>query len=248
MSQRIQQIRHRYTDEVLFECDVPDELDSGLRTRYVLEKATAARANLAGANLAGANLAVANLAGANLADANLAGANLAVANLAGAYLARATLAGATLAGANLADATLADANLAGATLAGANLADANLADANLADANLARAKDADFAIAQTRILPEGDLIGWKKCKGNVIVKLRIPADAKRSHAFGRKCRAEFADVLEVIGAEVGIAQQDNKTEYRAGQRVTPDRFDENWQNECAPGIHFFITRLEAENY
>ena len=170
---------------------------------------------------------------AYLADANLAGANLAEANLAGA----------NLAGANLARAYLADANLADANLAGAYLADANLAGAYLADA-----KSADFAIAQTRILPDGDLIGWKKCRHGVIVKLRIPEAAKRSHAFGRKCRAEYADVIEIIGADVGISQHDGRTEYRVGQRVTPDRFNENWKEECSSGIHFFITRLEAENY
>jgi len=135
-----------------------------------------------------------------------------------------------------------------AVRADANLAYANLVGAYLADANLADAKNADFAIAQTRILPEGDLIGWKKCAQGVIVKLRIPEAAKRSHAFGRKCRAEYADVIEVIGGDVGISKHDANTEYRVGQRVIPDRFDDNWQKECSSGIHFFITRLEAENY
>jgi hypothetical protein len=82
----------------------------------------------------------------------------------------------------------------------------------------------------------------------VVVKLRIPEEAKRNHAFGRKCRAEYADVLEVIGADVGISKRDGKTEYRAGARVTPDAFDENWQVECSSGVHFFITRAEAEAY
>jgi len=90
-------IKHRYTDAVLFEADIPDDTPSSLQCRVALEKATGARANLAGANLAGANLARAYLAGANLAGADLAGANLA-----GADLARADLAGANLAGANLA--------------------------------------------------------------------------------------------------------------------------------------------------
>jgi hypothetical protein len=161
-----QQIKHRYTNAVLFECEVPDQ-SSGMAMRYALEQAVKARANLAGANLA-------------------------------------------------------DANLAGAILTGAYLTDAILARANLAGA-----KGAGVAIAKTRILPDGDLIGWKKCKNSVIVKLRIPEAAKRSHAFGRKCRAEYADVLEVIGAEVAISSHDGKTEYRAGQRVTPDSFDEN---------------------
>jgi hypothetical protein len=94
-SMALHKITNRYTGAALFECDVPDDIEAGLRTRFALEKATGARANLAGAYLAGANLAGANLAGANLADANLAGANLAGAYLAGANLADAYLAGAT---------------------------------------------------------------------------------------------------------------------------------------------------------
>ena len=113
------QIKHRWNDSVLYECEVPDGIASGMAARHALEKAVAADAYLAGANLTDAYLA-----GANLADAYLAGANLAGANLTGA----------NLAGANLADANLTGANLAGANLAGANLADANLAGANLADA------------------------------------------------------------------------------------------------------------------
>jgi len=255
-----QEILNRFSGEVIFTAEIEcaaDELPS-IKLGLAVKAAVKARANLADANLANAdlaradlaraNLARANLARADLADANLADANLADANLARADLADANLANANLADANLADANLARANLAGANLADANLADANLADANLANANLARAKNADFAIAQTRILPDGDLIGWKKCMHGVIVKLRIPEAAKRSHAFGRKCRAEYADVIDIIGADVGISQHDGRTEYRIGQRVTPDRFDENWKEECSSGIHFFITRLEAENY
>jgi len=32
------------------------------------------------------------------------------------------------------------------------------------------------------------------------------------------------------------------------QSIWPDSFDENWQDECSNGIHFFINRLEAEDY
>ena len=59
-----QQIKHRYTDAVLFECDVPDDVSSELQMRHALEKAVSARANLADANLAGAYLEGANLEGA----------------------------------------------------------------------------------------------------------------------------------------------------------------------------------------
>ena len=166
----------------------------------------------------------------------------------GAYLSRANLSRANLSGANLSGADLSGANLSRTNLSGADLYEANLYGADLSGADLSGIKNADLVIARTRILSEGDLIGWKKCKNNVIVKMQIPSDAKRSHAFGRKCRAEYVKVLEVIGAEVGIAQHDDKTEYRKGEIVKPDSFDENWQDECAPGIHFFITRIEAENY
>ena len=135
------------------------------------------------------------------------------------------------------------ANLSGADLSGADLSGADLSGADLKDA-----KDADLAIARTRILPEGDITGWKKCQGGVIVKLRIPADARRSHAFGRKCRAEFADVLEVYGDEFGISMHDSKTKYAVGERVVPDGFEDDWTQECASGVHFYISRIEAENH
>ena len=60
--------------DILFECDVPDGLESGLAMRHAIEKAVGADANLARANLAGAYLARANLEGANLAGAYLADA------------------------------------------------------------------------------------------------------------------------------------------------------------------------------
>ena len=130
-----------------------------------------------------------------------------------------------------------------------DLRDAHLCGADLCGADLRGAKGSEPIIAMTRILPDGDLIGWKKCNYGVLVKLKIPAAAKRSSAFGRKCRAEYAEVLEVIGAEIGVSQHDGKFLYKAGTTVrTTKPFSSDWQNECASGIHFYITRLEAENH
>jgi len=202
------EIKHRFTEAVLFTADIPDDTPSRFQCRAALEQANAARANLRYSNLSGSDLR-----GSDLSYSNLSGSDLSYSNL-----------------------------------SGSNLSSSDLSGSNLSGANLSGAKGAEISIAKTRILPAGSLIGWKKCSNGVIVKLRIPEEAKRSHAFGRKCRAEFVDVLEVIGAEVGIAQHDGKTEYRAGQRVTPDSFSDNWQEECANGIHFFITREEAQEY
>lgn len=129
----------------------------------------------------------------------------------------------------------------------ANLRGAYLIGAYLEGVNNFKELEELF-ISYTSICPEGTLIGWKKCKDDIIVKLEIPAEAKRSNATGRKCRAEFAKVIEVIGAEIGISQHDNKTEYRVGEIVRPDKWDDNRWEECSSGIHFFITRAEAKRY
>jgi hypothetical protein len=113
---------------------------------------------------------------------------------------------------------------------------------------LSYAKNSKIAIALTRILPEGDIIGWKKCKNNVIVKLLVPSEAKRSHAFGRKCRAEFVKVLEIIGGKDAISGYNSEIKYIVGKTVKCDKWDDDFTNECSGGIHFFITRIEAEEY
>ena len=92
---------------------------------------------------------------------------------------------------------------------------------------------------------EGDLIGYKKLSDGIIAKLLIPAAAARVNAYGsRKCRAEYVEVLEGSG----IAKHDGMTAYAPGVRVTPDSYDPDPRIECSNGIHFFITRAEAEEY
>ena len=202
--------------------------------------ANLSEANLYGADLSGANLYGANLSEANLSEANLYKANLYKANLYGADLYKANLYGADLYGANLSGANLYGANLYGADLSGANLYGANLSGANNIPEKVA---------VMTRILPdEGDVIGWKKCQGGVIVKLLIKGSTPRSNATGRKCRAREAIVLEVVGADVGISNHDNKTTYKVGETVVCDHWEVDRWKECAGGIHFFITRQEAEGY
>ena len=91
------QIKHRYTDAVLFECDVPEDVQaSGMATRYALEKAVKDGATLSGADLTGSNLTGSNLAGSNLYCSNLTGSNLTGSILRGAHLRGADLRGANL--------------------------------------------------------------------------------------------------------------------------------------------------------
>jgi hypothetical protein len=219
-----------------------------------LYRAELSRANLYGANLSRADLSRAelsraNLSGANLSRADLSRANLSRANLSGADLSGADLYGANLSRANLSGANLYRANLSGADLSGANLYRAELSGADLYGANLSGAVNAGLVWAQTEILPrEGQIIGWKKCLNKVLVKVLVGKTAMRSNSTGRKCRAERVKVLEVIGADVGISMHDGKTQYRIGKIVECDKWNEDRWVECGGGIHFFLTKEEAEAY
>ena len=157
---------------------------------------------------------------------------------------------AELSGAYLRSADLRSADLRGADLIGANLSCANLSGAYLRSAKYNEGT-AFFALAYPE---EGDFIAWKKVN-NVIVKLKVPAEAKRSSATTRKCRCEFAEVLELQNIDRTPYKDDKvvnnnhvETIYKVGEIVRPDSWDDNRWNECSHGIHFFITRDEAVMY
>lgn len=211
----------------------------------------------------------ADLRGAYLRHADLRGADLRHASLHGAYLMHADLRDADLCdadlrGADLYRADLRGADLHGADLYGADLHGADLRGADLYGADLHRAYDVKLSIAKISILPdEGDIIGWKKAWTDnempptpVIVKLLIPADAQRSNATGRKCRASTARVLDLQDKQgnslppdiTAYSGYDTDFTYKKGETVHVENFDTNRWNECAPGIHFFITRIEAAEY
>ena len=130
--------------------------------------------------------------------------------------------------------------------------------ADLSGANLTDIKDAALALARTRIVPqEGSFVGWKKLTNGVIAELVIPHDAQRVNAAGsRKCRASKVHVWNMWdskGEQIanGVAvpgQHDHKTVYEVGKETMPDKFDPSITQECSHGIHFFLTREEAQAY
>jgi len=191
------------------------------------------------------SLSFANLSSADLCFADLSSADLRFADLSSADLRFADLSYANLSSADLRYADLRFANLCFADLSFANLCFANLSSANLSSADLSSA-DLRKLYATRTILPEGDLIGYKKLLGGTICKLRIPAAAKRVGGLvGRKCRAEFAVVLE----GEGFSRHDPTFKYVVGETVRPKgAFNDSLVSECESGIHFFITRQEAEDY
>ena len=190
-----------------------------------------------------ANLSHVYLSGANLRDAYLSGADLSHANLRGANLRDAYLRGANLS----------HANLSGADLRGADLSYTDLNSANLSGVDLRGANNIYIPLA----CPEkGSFIGYKKVSnGEQIVELFIPTNAKRSSSTGRKCRCNKAKVISITNIDGSSCElttvrssYDSSFMYTVGEYVEVKNFDDNRWNECAPGIHFFITREEAVRY
>ena len=167
--------------------------------------------------------------------------------------------------ADLRMADLRGADVRWADLRGANLSEADLSWADLRGANLSGAKELDnvqynektsfFAIQ----CPEsGAFEAYKKaiCMGGgaAIVHMLVPSTAKRSSATSRKCRVSEAKVLDITSIDgkeeftEAMSQHDKSFVYRKGDTVKVDNFcDDRW-NECAAGIHCFITRREAVNF
>lgn len=194
------------------------------------------RADLCETDLRWVNFRGNNLSGADLSGADLRGANL--------YMV-------SLSGANLRGASLRGANLAMADLCGANLHGVNLYGVNFHGAVLREAKNLNFPIA----CPEkGSFTAFKKA-GEYIIELEIPADALRSSSTTRKCRCSKAKVISITNLDgtpsdvKSVASNyDSEFIYNLGETVEVPNFDTNRWNECAPGIHFFITRQEAVDF
>lgn len=117
-------------------------------------------------------------------------------------------------------------------------------------------------------LPDGEIVGYKKALAEdsheriscCIVKLGIPKDAKRSKAFGKKCRCDKAFVEDIYWRDcessdartykydIAHSSHDVNFEYKRGEWVSMDNFDDCPWVECSAGIHFFESEEDAYNY
>jgi hypothetical protein len=123
---------------------------------------------------------------------------------------------------------------------------AHLRGANLHEANLKKLK------SQIWIIPEeGSFIAWKKAANNCLVKIEIPAKAKRiCNTINRKCRDSYVKTLEIIDSEGKninevCGKKDSSIIYKVGRITKPDSFDKNIFEDCSHGIHFFVTKQET---
>ena len=220
----------------------PEELKEVLRLHamWLADTSTGAKANLCGANLSGVNLSGVNLRGVNLRWADLRRADLRRADLCEADLRRADLC---------------EADLRGASLRGANLSEANLRGADLRRATLCGANLRRAGLSPFQICPEeGDFVAWKKVEHNCVLKLLVTGK-RTSSLVGRKCRTDAAKVLaaydrngEIPGGGTYQSRHNSKFKYTVGEASKETSYDPDIRVECTAGIHFFMTRQEAEEY
>lgn len=146
------------------------------------------------------------------------------------------------------------ANLRNADLSNADLRDADLRGANLRGASMDQMIwDIHTVFYPLQCPDSGSYIGYKKASG-LVVELEIPADARRSSATSRKCRASKAKVLSITDINGNPAGGQVKSNYdpdfvyTIGETVEVSDFDDDRWNECSTGIHHFIARAEAVIY
>lgn len=202
--------------------------------------------------------------GTDLSRIDLSYLHLEGLNFKGANLSGCTFQFTGLISCNFENADLSDVNMRRTVLENVNLTNANLDNTSFNECNFEDIEIDTNTINKyfPSVCPsEGEFIGWKKACIWVneneyypaIVKLLISSDAKRGSAFGRKCRCNKARVLSIetldgVHTDVAFSSYDRTFKYELGKEVSVDNFDEDRSHECAPGIHFFMTREEAVNY
>jgi hypothetical protein len=96
----------------------------------------------------------------------------------------------------------------------------------------------------------------EKIRGDLIAKLEILEDSKRSRGTGDRCRCDKCMVLDFQNLDGSKSNETTYTcdeyytkyKYIVGKVVCADKWDDNRWNKCSHGIHFFIDRQSAVDF
>jgi uncharacterized protein YjbI with pentapeptide repeats len=261
-------IKNRY-DEILYSHTCENNT-----YKITLEKAVKEKIDLTGAYLydlylSNINLSNIKLSGAYLNNITLNNSDLSDANLGFSHLTDIRINNSNLCCCNLTCSNLSQVNITNSCLNYGQLNDAYLLNINLHKSMLYKTNFSNSYLHKIKLdsaeifwntiglslacPEEGSFIGYKKVS-DCLIKLEIPADAKRSSATSTKCRCDKAKVLEILNLKTNktvniITNEKHKlTNYEVGKIVYADSFDEDRWNECSHGIHFFIDKRNAINY
>ena len=101
---------------------------------------------------------------------------------------------------------------------------------------------------------KGAFLAYKKCVNDRMVQLLVPADALRTSATLPSCRCNKAKVLTIKSFdfkenfEEAWSLVDEDFVYKKGEWVEVKNFNEDRWQDSTTGIHFWLTREEAEAY
>ena len=150
--------------------------------------------------------------------------------------------------ADLTGADLTYTDLTGVRLFGANLTDADLTGTYLTFADLTDTILDEKEQCRKGIVLTEPMIGYKKSDEGKIITLEIPIGAKVFSINGNKRRTNKVNVIDMQGETELSSCYDASFKYHVGDEIEIKDFDERYNVECSTGIHFFLTRKEAEKY
>ena len=162
---------------------------------------------------------------------------------------RADLHGIDLRESNLSDCNLRGSDLRGCNLRGSDLRGSDLRGCELEYSNLAFATLDENEKNRKGIILKEPMIGYKKCRNHIIVKLEIPKGAIVFSINNKQCRTNKAKVINISnGSKEDFSIYDSCFIYRLGEEIEIEDFNLEYNIECTTGIHFFKTIKEAEEY
>ena len=140
------------------------------------------------------------------------------------------------------------ADLCDADLHGADLCNADLQGANLQGADLDEAKLPYYQICSEK----GKFVAYKTFENGITGKVLCKGE-RCCNLISRKIRVEKVKLLKLYGTDETTISNGNwgdaiNTEYTIGEWVQCNVFCDDIRIDCAPGIHVFITRKEAEEW
>ena len=227
-----------------------EELKEMLEQRQKPELYCTGEIELCGADLSGWDLSYMDFSLSTFRNVCFDGADLSHSSLENGWFENCTFRGTDFRYANLKTVAMRYNDLTGANIEGANLYAAVLEYAKL-DGIIFNDETKWFKL---HCPEEGAFLGYKKCFGNRLVQLLIPADAKRTSATMNSCRCSKAKVLTIKSFdykeqyEEAWSLVDENFVYRKGQWVEVLDFNEDRWQDSTTGIHFWLTREEALAY
>lgn len=226
-----------------------------------LSNADLYRAFFTAADISNTNLENALLRYAIFEDTNFDGANLAYATFFLANIKRCNFSNSSFICTDFSCANIQDTNFVKSNIKHSIFTNANftyvsfientIAETSFEEANLThyfKFDNDDNKFRTGKILTD-NIIGYKICEDDegrfVVVTVEIPEGAIVFSINGKKCRTNKAKVIAIDGARA-FSLYKKYMSYYVGDEFNIKDFDCRYNIECAEGIHFYLTREEAE--